>query len=112
MRINEIKEFDILSIQRKAAVITAKILKIDYCDLMDYSELHDMIKERDENLFNKLNDFSNAYWNYYYYVKGINSMGKNYQINEKEQAILNTHLKEKDDSRSILLMEIEKKKNL
>src|SRR4051812_15675249 len=110
MKVHEIKEFDILYIQRKAAVKLAKHLKVEYCDLMDYVELQKKIKDKDEDLYTMLMDFSSAYWNYYYFSKSLSEQTKDAKIEGKDSEMLKEHIKEKDEKRTILMIEIKKRK--
>jgi hypothetical protein len=110
MKAFEIKEFDILHVQRAAAVKTAKLLKIEYCELMDYLELQGMIKEKDEGLYKMLMDFTTAYWNYYFCVNSINSVAMGNKIEPKDADLLKEHIKQKNELRTALMIEIKKRK--
>jgi hypothetical protein len=111
MKAYEIKEFDVLHVQRKAALKTAKLLKVEYCELMDYLELQNIIKEKDAELYKMLMDFSAAYWNYYYYcANAINGNANGNKIDAKEVEVLKDHIKQKDEFRATLIIEIKKRK--
>jgi hypothetical protein len=110
MKAYEIKEFDVQHVQRKAALKTAKLLKIEYCDLMDFQELQSSIKEKDGDLFNMLNDFCSAYLNYYYFANTLNINTKGSKIDAKEAEVLKEHIRQKDELRAALVIEIKKRK--
>src|SRR4051794_21218933 len=104
MKAYEIKEFDVLHVQRKAAIKTAKFLKVEYCDLMDYGELQKIIKDKDEALYELLVDFCTAYWNYYYYINTLNTQLQGNKMETREVDLLKDHIKQKDDCRTALLV--------
>jgi hypothetical protein len=112
MKTQEIKEFDVLHVQRKAAIKTAKVLKVEYCDFMDYPELQKSIKEKDEDLYNLMMEFSSAYWKYYYFSNSLNEQSKGIKIDPHNSAILKEHIREKDETRMAWVIEIKKRKKV
>jgi superoxide dismutase len=104
----ELKEFDVLSIQRKASLMTAEILKIEEPELLDNLELASLIKARDENIYKALFNFSNSYWNLLFYCKGISSHGRVNELSSMDKERLEKHIIEKNEAKRFFLNEIKK----
>jgi hypothetical protein len=108
MKAWELKEFDVLSIQRKASLMAAEFLKIENPELLDNLELGPAIKSKDESIYKALLDFSNAYWNLLFYCKGISSHGRINELGANDKAKLEKHILEKNEARRLFLEAIKK----
>ncbi|HXA00968.1 MAG TPA: hypothetical protein VNW99_03210 [Cytophagaceae bacterium] len=104
----ELKEFDVLSIQRKASLMTAEALKIEAPELLDNLELGSIIKAKDENIYKALFDFSNSYWNLLFYCKGISSHGRVNELRPIDKEKLEKHISEKNEAKQLFLNELKR----
>jgi hypothetical protein len=99
------KEAEVVQIGREATVYVAKLLSVPYCEFYDTLELQKHIKERDIELHEKLNDFIQAYWRFYFFVCSL-SKGN---LKKEEMDLLTQRGKEKDEIRKILINFLETK---
>jgi hypothetical protein len=103
MKIWELKEYDILDIQREAILQAANCLDISHPELRDNSELRSMLTNKDPELAELLTNFLSAYWNFYYFSKAISEHGKNYEMTGAERDKFAEFIRDKDDKREMLL---------
>ena len=103
MKIWELKEFDVLEIQREAILKAANCFDISYPELRDNVELGNMLNQRDPELARLLTDFLSAYWNYFYFSKSINAHDRGYEMTGAEKDKLAEFIGDKETKREWLL---------
>jgi hypothetical protein len=103
MNIWELKESDILYVQREAILQAAACLDISNPGLRDNVELLNLIQERDDSLFKVLESFYTAYWNYYYFIRVLAPHGKRDGMSDPEKEKLSDYTNEKEEAKRLLL---------
>src|SRR4051812_20870922 len=107
MNIWELKESDIIYVQREAILRAASCIAISDPDLRDNVELLNFIQEKDNHLFQVLESFYTAYWNYYYFIKVLAPYGKRNGLSDLEKEKLSTYTHEKEEAKRLLLEKLE-----
>jgi hypothetical protein len=104
----EIKEFDVLSIQREASLMAAKKLNVDNYYLMDNIELSVAIGSQDQNIYKALINFTDSYWSLLFYCKGISSSGRRTELSSIEKDKVDKHIADKNQSKHLFLEALNK----
>jgi hypothetical protein len=110
MNIWELKESDIIYVQREAILRVAASLDISDPGLRDNVELLNLIQERDSSLFNSLANFYTTYWNYYYFIKVLAPHGKRNGMTDSEKEKLRDYSHEKEEAKRLLLEKLKEAK--
>ena len=112
MNVWELKESDVLYVQRGAILKAASCFDISNPELMDNIELLNIIQEADPGLFNLLENFCTTYWNYYYFIKVLAPYEKRNGLSESEKEKLSDYMHEKEESKKALLERLQEMKML
>jgi hypothetical protein len=110
MNIWELKESDIIYVQREAILKAASCFDIPDPELRDNVELLNLIQEKDLTIFSRLENFYTAYWNYYYFIKVLAPHGKRDGLSDTEKEKLSTYIHEKEEAKRLLLDRINQDK--
>jgi hypothetical protein len=103
MNIWELKESDVLNVQREAIQKAASYFEISNPELRDNVELLNLIEDKDPNLFKLLENFCTAYWNYYYFIKVLAPYGKRNGMSDQEKEKLSDYTREKEEAKKLFL---------
>jgi hypothetical protein len=112
MNIWELKESDVLYVQREAILQSASCFDISNPELMDNIELLNLIQEGDAGLFALLENFCTTYWNYYYFIHLLAPYEKRNGLSDLEKEKLSDYTHEKEESKRILLERLQEMKML
>jgi hypothetical protein len=112
MNIWELKESDIMYVQREAILRAASCFNIPDAGLRDNIELLNLIKQNDGGLFKALENFYTAYWNYYYFIKVLAPHGKPNGMSDSEKDKLTDYSHEKEEAKKILLERLTEAKKM
>ena len=97
MKLNELREHDVLEIQREDMIEAALALELAYPRFRDNLELYAIIKETDLELYNSLKNFCTVYMNYFYFVKNLKTTKEH--LSEIELNRYNQYIENRDEAR-------------
>jgi hypothetical protein len=103
MKIWELREYDILEIQREAILQAANCVGITHPELKDNVELKNILNQKDPALADLLTNFLSTYWNFFYFSKAITAHGKSYEMTSAEKDKLAEFIRDKGDKRRQLV---------
>ncbi|HXA02893.1 MAG TPA: hypothetical protein VNW99_12940 [Cytophagaceae bacterium] len=97
MKLNELREHDVLEIQREALIEAALAVQTAYPRFRDNLELYAIINEKDPEMHSALKDFCAVYMNYFYFAKNLKNTKEH--LSEIESTRYNQYIEKKDEAR-------------
>jgi len=106
MQYTHTSEHEVKHIIRQTLILAAQHLNIPHPQLEDSFLLHEEIKNRNEPLFNLLNEFSEAYLNFYYTGATLTAHKKSALLTDAEKNRLHELFERKEKLKAEVLKAI------
>ena len=106
MQYTHANEHDVKNIIRQTLIMAAQHLNIPHPQLEDSFVLHEEIKKRNEKLYYLINEFSEAYLNFYYTAASFTAHKKSIMLSDAEKQRLHELFELKENLKAQVLKEI------